>query len=601
MFEDEKYFGNLDIMHRSVRFPDYVGTCIGVYLIGNMGKGFIAIFCDNGKHQSALAGYNPITNTVYPLSLNEIKELINKFGNESLNELRFSDKLNFSLLGDFIEDEKCHIDKQGIIRLNNTKIYYDFNSREQINILPSLFIGQQMYPVSQIIATSMEGFAGKLILPQCEIDENIRNRGLNNEAYVLIDIEGVRYVDKGIVFRYELVNGESIFNIITYPLYMLNHIIISNLTFQNIRNHFFIIKYIMESIDIDIQGVSVPTDTEISNTFLVVMAIKNLKLITEPFSIGDVRVGEEIKTNEKFENILMKQYGDSYSLIWTDQKATNHYEAFALAKEKIMRVADMIIFFSKNDCITECFGTGNVLEKWDASRFFPQLTLTDIAYIENCVDRQAVTISGNEQLEPRIRVWDEIDLNGIEQNWLEVSYIKCVNDKDKRVLSLFNAIRWLNNVWSTTYKVDKIIDCVMALEFCLYKEKGTNIIEDKLAEYEIENVELANQIIEQITSHASLNEIKDLSPELEKEIIKYINDKLRESSFNSKLACLVKRLQIPVSEEEVQLIAKFRKMRNSLIHGKGMEEATDLNVKKMAGIVSKIITYKLFDIVKGET
>lgn len=445
----------------------------------------------------------------------------------------------------------------------------------------------------------MEGFACKLILSQCEIDESIRHEGLHNEVNVVIDIARIRYVDKGAIFRCELSNEEFIIYIMSYPLYMLNHIVASNLLFKNIRNPFIVVKYILESIDIDLQGVSVPMDTKISNTFLVVMAIKNFKLITDSFSVGDVRVGERIKTNAEFENILLKQCADSYSLIWTDQRATNHYEAFALAKEKIMRVADMIIFFSKNDCIAEHFGMGKVQEKWDACRFFPQITLTDAVYIENCVDRQAIVISGNEQLKPQIRVWDEIDLNSIEQNWIEVSYLKCVNDKDKKVLSIFNAIRWLNNAWNTTYKVDKVIDCVMALEFCLYKEKGTNIIEDKLAVCGIDDAKVVNDIIEQIISNISLKEIKNVPSHLEEDIRNYINFKLKESSFNSKLACLIRRLQIPISEEELKMIKTFRRMRNLLIHGKGMEEATDLNVKKMSGIVSKIITYKLYDIVNG--
>lgn len=106
MFENEKYFGNLDIMHKAVCLPTYTGICIGTYLIGKMGKGFIAILCDNGKHQKALAGYNPLTKKVRSLSLNEIKELISKFGSETIDDLHFNHKLDFGLLNNVIEDEK---------------------------------------------------------------------------------------------------------------------------------------------------------------------------------------------------------------------------------------------------------------------------------------------------------------------------------------------------------------------------------------------------------------------------------------------------------------------------------------------------------------
>jgi hypothetical protein len=81
----------------------------------------------------------------------------------------------------------------------------------------------------------------------------------------------------------------------------------------------------LESVDVGINGVSLPNDTMLCHTFLVVMAINNLK-ISSPFSIGDVRVGEEVNVNSEFRKLLSKQGGNSYTLIWTDQNATNHYE-----------------------------------------------------------------------------------------------------------------------------------------------------------------------------------------------------------------------------------------------------------------------------------
>ena len=94
------------------------------------------------------------------------------------------------------------------------------------------------------------------------------------------------------------------------------------------------------------------------------------------------------------------------------------------------------------------------------------------------------------------------------------------------------------------------------------------------------------------------NRIEKILPDLEKDISDHVKGKLHAACFHSQLKSLISRIQIPISEEEMSLIKTFRTMRNQSIHGKGMREATDLNVKKMIGIVSRIITYKLQDVVK---
>ena len=106
------------------------------------------------------------------------------------------------------------------------------------------------------------------------------------------------------------------------------------------------------------------------------------------------------------------------------------------------------------------------------------------------MDRQAICVSGNERIEPHVRELDDVDINNIESDWIEKCYIKCTQEKNKKIESLFNAIRWINKVGNSTNKGDNIIYCVMALEFCLYKEKGNTIVEDKLNEYGIKEQSL---------------------------------------------------------------------------------------------------------------
>jgi hypothetical protein len=54
-------------------------------------------------------------------------------------------------------------------------------------------------------------------------------------------------------------------------------------------------------------------------------------------------------------------------------------------------------------------------------------------------------------------------------------------------------------------------------------------------------------------------------------------------------------LDIPVSAEEKELLNKTRKIRNELIHGLNMSSISTLQIKKLCGITSRILMYKLLD------
>ena len=227
----------------------------------------------------------------------------------------------------------------------------------------------------------------------------------------------------------------------------------------------------------------------------------------------------------------------------------------------------------------------------------------NIAYIEDCMDRQAICVSGNERIEPHVRELDDVDINNIESDWIEKCYIKCTQEKNKKIESLFNAIRWINKVGNSTNKGDNIIYCVMALEFCLYKEKGNTIVEDKLNEYGIKEQSLMKTLTQNISVKIKTEGLENADAQilekLESDMNSYLASKLKEASFNSKLQRMVKRLDVPITEDEMKLIAFFRNKRNSMIHGKGMDEIKETSIKKMIGIVSRIITYKLQELLRG--
>lgn len=603
MLDEVKFLRELPILHGKIEMPVYKGVCTGVYLICENGMGFISIFCTNERKENAMLGYDVIRNKVTFLSLHQIEMLICKIGKEQDSELHFNKGVAFDGIHEVVKHNRDTFKDKGIIDINGTKIFYDVRA-DMVGVSLRMIINENEYVIDEMASALFEDFSCKFTIHEEQLDEKIKKVSLQKDIDLAINLAGVDYREKGIIFKTDKRNKQYTLKLMSYPMYMLGHMVINNLVFQNIRNPFVIVKYMLESVDIDINGVMVPNELKAERTFLVAMAINNLKLLNGTCSVGDVRIGEEIKVSSEFEKLLEKGGSNERVIIWTDQRATNHYEAYSLAKEKLMRVVDLVAFFAKNDCMAEYFGIGEMCEHWEASRLFPEISLMNIAYIEDCMDRQAICVSGNERIEPHVRELDELDLNNMESDWIEKCYIKCTQERNKKIESLFNAIRWINKVGNSINKGDKIIYCVMALEFCLYKEKGNTIVEDKLNEYGIEEQSLmkilTQNICVKIKSEGLENADAQFLEKFEKDMNSYLTSKLKEASFNSKLQRMVARLDVPITEDEMELIALFRRKRNSMIHGKGMDEIKETSIKKMIGIVSKIITYKLQEVLGGD-
>ena len=87
---------------------------------------------------------------------------------------------------------------------------------------------------------------------------------------------------------------------------------------------------------------------------------------------------------------------------------------------------------------------------------------------------------------------------------------------------------------------------------------------------------------------------------LNESIKKMIQSKLTEVSFGTKLDILVNRLNIPISVDEKELLTMARKIRNELIHGLNMASISTLQIKKLCGVTSRILMYKLMNELREE-
>ena len=73
-----------------------------------------------------------------------------------------------------------------------------------------------------------------------------------------------------------------------------------------------------------------------------------------------------------------------------------------------------------------------------------------------------------------------------------------------------------------------------------------------------------------------------------------------EESVKDAGRILIDRLNIPISADENQLLSKARKIRNELIHGLNMASISTLQIKKLCGVTSRILMYKLMNELREE-
>lgn len=146
----------------------------------------------------------------------------------------------------------------------------------------------------------------------------------------------------------------------------------------------------------------------------------------------------------------------------------------------------------------------------------------------------------------------------------------------------------------------------MALEFIVNGEKGSNIFDEYAQKFSLQKItkKRRQELISGVYEKAKIESIEGFSEEnladLNESVRKMIQSKLNESSFGTKLDSLINRLTIPISEDEKELLKKARSIRNELIHGIDMSAISTLEIKKLCGITSRVLIYKLIDALNKE-
>lgn len=440
-------------------------------------------------------------------------------------------------------------------------------------------------------------------------DEQIKtvlSLSLYTQCKFKLELDNDIAIYKGIIVRAEALENGFLLYVQPYPMEIFQSTQISGLACEKGTNPFIIMDFMINNADSDVIGFNYPgSENKRYDDYLIVGVIKNLQVNIEDFVIGTVRFGMGINTSDSFVNEYTK-ISDDKTMIWVNVKENSLYKAFTKGKQMLNSACDFITLALKNDEYIDWYGTEE-LEKnvWDLKSHIPEIYIDSLFYIENCSTGDALTLKNDNILAPSSVQLDEHVGGLFDKGWIEAFFGK-IQDSDEKILRLKHAINWIVQAWRATDKYDRLIYCSTALEFIVNGEKGNNIFNEYALKDSREpfSKKEKNKYISDIIDKIRIDTIDGLSEEsiddLNNSIEKMVRSKLSESSFNSKLDMLIKRLEIPVSDEEKKLLGDARAARNKLVHGLEMCSISTLEVKKLCGVTSRILVYKIIEKTKEQ-
>ena len=129
-----------------------------------------------------------------------------------------------------------------------------------------------------------------------------------------------------------------------------------------------------------------------------------------------------------------------------------------------------------------------------------------------------------------------------------------------------------------------ILNIIIALEFIVSKEPNVPMMSKSLRKACIKAIE------EVITNFEGLI---DCSPTFLNDVSEKFHRAYTETPFMVKLRNLIARLEIPVTENEYELITLARKHRNDIIHGRSGTLLPTDDIYRLCECVGRIALYKI--------
>lgn len=332
-------------------------------------------------------------------------------------------------------------------------------------------------------------------------------------------------------------------------------------------------------------SVAIPEDYLRQQKWLtIVIPVKGLQLFQE-FGIGSVefcsRQNSEIQRVINFDKRFNEF--DTFALVHINREKM--FSAYLAAKRQMEQSIDLVVNVLKDDCIFSLHSLGESLCERNIKLFEKKVILSTLTYIESPQTNARLSYDLAEPEDSKDLLINEQFLDQkFELEKIELLLIKANGSNNENITPLFNSLKWIRKAWDTNDFEDKIINAVIALEFIVSKEENVALVDTPTRKK-------CGLVIEQV-----INEIEADIPDKKKylkTVLETFNRAVTETPFKVKLENLIHRLNIPVTNYEMELFVKARKQRNDIVHGRNETLLPTDDIYILCESISKIAFYKL--------
>lgn len=327
-------------------------------------------------------------------------------------------------------------------------------------------------------------------------------------------------------------------------------------------------KYFLTVEDCGVKTIKIEGEesSSVEYYYYILTRIKGLS-VSSNCSIGDITFASSLSEAPTVPNGFT--LNQDYSVCaWTYQTA----QGFADTQlEALRRIEYAVYLYIVCGCSERFPNTEARMESWDIRRPLLEPKVSPMVYVENLDLGGSILIEGNGKTNN-----DPISVTGFISS--------ATNSSAQMLLSplraswkphyLNEAMKWVVRARFEPSLDDRIISLNTALEYCLNEERGETVLAEALHEMNYESTDELNfsQMIDDIVKSITIPTIQGLNEKQRKKLEKRIKGQTKASLSSSRLASRLtsmrKRLENPISEQELQLLINVNKARNGLLHGK---------------------------------
>lgn len=561
------------IYNKTIEHPENgVGTIDNLYAIYKDNKVSFCVevkFTKNDKRIYGLFGINLLKGVITSLSyynyLCYLKHII-----------KIDFKLGYLNIYKMLEKRKydnCRLNALNcFIIIDNAKDSKCYESDSYCELLDN---GIKIKPDIAILHTS-----SGLSTSYFEINEkdynkkNFSNIDLSTKVEVFIKYNNDYYSEFGNIKK--TLKQDKTIGFIIEPVEttLLNNIIPGNINFQNITP-LEMVSIIMNQSKVTKLANELPNKN--LQKYRYITFLQNVEIDKEELIIGEMILSKRLD-DVNFSKMKLPKNKFVYVTIYTSAK--NIADAINISQKKIKNILNFVELTQKNSTFFELYDKKEEITTWDINDLFVDYKINHSYLIYSVLNPKQVIYND----------FSAMTLKKIANISNEDNIIKYYEELEKILYlpnsvvdDLYESIYWLNKgLESINYDLNKsVIYLNIACEYVTKGEKGESFI-DKYPEIKKFKKPLKKYIKENVDNE-----------DIYKDMIGIVMGALNDTTLPNRFECMLRRLDLKFSENEMSIYNKMRKARNAIVHKEYKIEVFKHDIIIFYIMLSKIIFVKM--------